>query len=69
MANCHHRDLNAANYTDISNEEHFVMLNNYSHKAVHYLFNIAKNRGLEPLLDDIREQLTIMMEINDVEGK
>ena len=41
--NCHHRDLDATHYTDISNEEHFVMVNNYSHKCLHYLYNIYKN--------------------------
>lgn len=41
--NCHHRDLDAAHYTDISNKEHFVMVNNYTHKCLHYLYNIYKN--------------------------
>lgn len=37
--NLHHMILtdNVEEYTDISNEDNFVGLNNYSHKTVHYI--------------------------------
>ena len=38
MANLHHKDLNEDHYTDISDESHFVFLNQAMHKTVHSLF-------------------------------
>ena len=64
---CHHRDLNEQNYSDISDKTHFVMYNNYTHKTIHYLFNIAKVRGLKSLLNDLEKELEIMLKINDKE--
>lgn len=69
MTNCHHRDLDENNYTDLSNEEHFVMLNNYSHKTIHYLYNIAKVRGLKSLMANLEEELASMLKINKMEKK
>lgn len=69
MANCHHRDLDENHYQDIFNKSHFVMYNNYSHKTVHYLYNIAKVRGLEGLIDDLRNELAIMLYINGKKEK
>lgn len=38
MANLHHLDLNDEHYEDLSDETHFVFLNQAMHKVVHALF-------------------------------
>ena len=58
--NCHHMDLNAEHYTDISNKEHFVILNSTSHDMVHWLYRYyikdpdVLNR-LKNILDKMKE--------------
>lgn len=69
MANCHHRDLDETHYTDLSDESHFVMYNNFSHKTVHYLYNIAKKDGLATTIARVYAELATMLLINKVEGK
>ena len=36
MSNLHHMDLDDSHYTDLSDESHFVFLNQATHKCVHY---------------------------------
>lgn len=64
---CHHRDLDEKNYSNLSDKTHFVMYNNYTHKTIHYLFNIAKVRGLKSLLKDLEKELELMLIINNKE--
>lgn len=65
-ANCHHRDLNEAHYSDLSDKSHFVMYNKVSHDTVHFLYNIAVRDGLEEVLNRLRIELKKMLEINNV---
>lgn len=44
MANLHHLDLNKEHYEDLSDESHFVFLNQAMHKVVHALFLKSKPR-------------------------
>lgn len=44
MANLHHLDLNEEHYEDLSDESHFVFLNQAMHKVVHALFLKSKPR-------------------------
>lgn len=37
-ANLHHRNLLAEDYTDLSNENDFVMLSSTTHKMLHWLY-------------------------------
>lgn len=62
-ANLHHCDLNVEHYDDISNEEHFVYLNNGCHDAVHYLWTYYKKD--ETVIDRLVEILNRMKEINN----
>ena len=63
-ANCHHRDLNACHYEDLSDPTHFVMYNKMSHDVIHYLYNISKKCGLDELFDRLRGELEPMLAIN-----
>ena len=44
-ANCHHRHVTADTdeYQDISNPEHYVMLNHMTHEMLHWLYRYWKN--------------------------
>lgn len=44
MANLHHLDLDETHYEDLSDESHFVFLNQAMHKTVHALFLKSKPR-------------------------
>lgn len=44
LANLHHLDLNEEHYEDISDESHFIFLNQMMHKVVHALFLKSKPR-------------------------
>lgn len=59
-ADCHHLDLNENNYSDLSNVDHFVMLNKQTHKYIHWLYNYYKKdpeifKRLEQLLNKMKE--------------
>ena len=44
MANLHHLCLDETKYEDLSKREHFVFLNQVTHKCVHFLFSKANPR-------------------------
>lgn len=58
----HHIDLNPANYTDLSNENNFIFLNNECHKLVHYLYTYYKKD--RELIDRLKNVLDLMVEVN-----
>jgi hypothetical protein len=39
--NCHHMDLADRNYTDLSDETHFLTLNKMSHEVLHAILRYA----------------------------
>lgn len=48
MAHLHHKNLNAAEYEDISHEENFILLQPTTHKVIHWgLTQIKKLRSME----------------------
>lgn len=48
MAHLHHKNLNAEEYTDISHEENFILLQPTTHKAIHWgLTQIKKLHSME----------------------
>lgn len=40
--NLHHLNLNKDEYTNITNEEHFLPLNKNTHDTLHFCYNYAK---------------------------
>lgn len=40
----HHKDLNADNYTNISNKQHFSLLCSHCHSSLHSFYTIIANR-------------------------
>ena len=59
--NVHHMRTNQdeENYCDISNTDEFIPLNSYSHKLIHYLFNVYQK---DPsVMDRLREILDRML--------
>ena len=57
-ANCHHRKVtsNEEEYSDLSNENDFVMLNNMTHKMLHWLYTYWKK---DPsILERINDELS-----------
>lgn len=36
LANLHHMNLDASKYEDLSHEDHFVFLNQMTHKCIHF---------------------------------
>lgn len=62
-ANLHHCDLNSNHYTDISNEDNFVLLNKHTHETLHFLFNYYKDD--ESILDRFEFYLKKMKELNN----
>lgn len=49
MANLHHMDMNEEHYEDISDESHFVFLNQLTHKCLHFLAHKDWKKRLEGL--------------------
>jgi hypothetical protein len=48
MAHLHHKNLNAEEYDDISNEDNFILLQPTTHKAIHWgLTQIKKRHSME----------------------
>lgn len=62
-SNLHHKDLNEAHYTDLSNEEHFVMLNKKTHEAIHWLYTYYRKD--KDIIGRITNLLEEMYEINE----
>lgn len=64
--NLHHLDLNADNYTDISDETHFVGLNSTTHSMIHYLFGDTRHRNdWRKRLIQLENLCILMEEINN----
>lgn len=59
----HHIDLNPTNYTDLSNENNFVYLNNESHKLLHYLYTYYKKD--REVIDRLKDVLDLMIDVNE----
>lgn len=64
--NCHHYWLDPNQYQNLKNENYFVCYEHMTHKMIHFLYNVAKRRGLEPLLESLKFELAWMLHINDV---
>ncbi|MBQ0003583.1 MAG: hypothetical protein KBT21_08590 [Treponema sp.] len=60
--NLHHMDLNEENYTDISDESHFMALNKMMHEIVHDLYRYFVND--EEILNRLKHILMEMKKIN-----
>lgn len=60
MANLHHLDLNADNYEDLSDDSHFVFLNQATHKTIHFFAHKDWRHRLEVMT----KLLERMAEIN-----
>lgn len=62
-SNCHHKDLDSERYDDLSDESHFVMLNQKTHDTIHFIYNIYRK---DPeVLQRIKELLDQMVELNE----
>ena len=59
-AHCHHMDMNKDNYKDLSNEEHFIMLNKQSHDIVHFFHG----KDWRTYIENLTKILEKMEEIN-----
>lgn len=64
--NLHHLDLDSNHYTDISNETHFIGLNNQTHDVVHFFFGDGRvKKDWRKRVEKLVEILEIMEELND----
>lgn len=61
-ANCHHLDMSSEHYEDLSDPDHFIMLNKRTHTMIHQLF--CYYRKDPSILDRIKEILDKMVELN-----
>ena len=62
-ANLHHKDLNEAHYTDLSNEDHFVMVNKQTHDAIHWLYTYyRKDKDIIKRIADLLEEMYVINE-------
>ena len=64
MANLHHLDLDESHYEDISNEDNFIFLNQYTHKVVHWLFSKANPKQWRERIERLKPILEKMEELN-----
>lgn len=63
--NLHHLDENPANYTDISDETHFIGLNSTSHTVIHFVWGDGRVRhNWRKRLERLKELCELMDEIN-----
>lgn len=62
-ANLHHLDLDEKHYTDLSNEDNFVLLNKMTHKVLHFLFTYYKND--RDVLERFKDYLDRMVALNE----
>lgn len=69
QSNLHHMDLNEDHYTDISDESHFVFLNNATHKCVHFLFLKSKPKEWRNRLERLIPILEEMERLNGEENQ
>jgi len=63
--NLHHMNLNETYYQDLV-EEHFLCLNKTSHDVIHFLYNVAKYKGIQETIDSLSDILYKMKEINSL---
>ena len=68
-ANLHHKLLDEARYTDISDESHFVFLNQATHKVVHFLFLKSKPKEWRNRLERLIPILEEMERLNGEENQ
>ena len=65
LCNCHHLDENPQNYTDISDESHFICLNPQTHVVIHYLWGDSQHRNnWKERLERLKELCELMDSIN-----
>lgn len=64
--NCHHLDENPNNYTDITDESHFVCLNPMTHEVLHYLWGDASHRNdWKERIKNLAELCQLMDDLNN----
>lgn len=63
-ANLHHMDLHEENYGNL-NSNNFVLLNQYSHKMLHFAAQQCHKLGKEVFLKNLEELIDKMEELND----
>lgn len=64
-ANCHHGDENPANYTDITDDSKFIMLNQRSHEVLHWAWGDGNKRyNWKERLEKLAELCKWMDELN-----
>ena len=57
LCHLHHKNLNKEDYTDISNEDNFILLQPSTHKVIHWgLVQIKKTHSME-ILDRLYREL------------
>lgn len=65
--NLHHLDEDPKNYTDISDDSHFVGLNSMSHSVLHFLWGDAQHRNnWKERIERLKELCELMDELNGV---
>ena len=62
--NVHHLDINEENYRDLSNENHFVVVNKNTHNFIHWLYPIYKKNP--QVLENLK---FVMFEMKSLEEK
>lgn len=62
-ANLHHLDLDESHYTDLSNEDNFILLNKMTHSFTHWIFPYYKND--REVLTRLKDLLDRMVDINE----
>ncbi|MCQ2087789.1 MAG: hypothetical protein MJZ37_06990 [Bacilli bacterium] len=66
QANLHHLCLDENRYDDISNEDNFVFLGNFTHKVLHWLGGNTKwdSKKWQKRLAELRKLCELMDELN-----
>lgn len=63
--NLHHLDEDPKNYTDISDDSHFVGLNSMSHSVLHFLWGDAQHRNnWKERIERLKELCELMDSLN-----
>lgn len=66
QANLHHLNLDETKYDDLSNEDNFVFLGNFTHKVLHWLGGNIKwdSKKWQKRLEELRKLCERMDELN-----
>lgn len=64
MANLHHKDLDETHYTDISDENNFVLVNPKTHATIHFFFSKKYPKQWRKRIEEITKILEDMERIN-----